>query len=109
MQKPNLRDERGVAMVVEIVLVALVFSFVGLALWQANQHTKKAAETNTTVATPATAAADTTAEAAAQVVEDDTTADINISTDAEASQGNELEAVSNDATNLRGSFNDSDF
>jgi uncharacterized phosphosugar-binding protein len=96
-------------MVVEIVLVALVLSFVGLAVWQANQHAKKA-ENATAISTPAAAAtADTTAESAAKLVEDDFTADIKISTEAEGAQEDEFSAVAKDAANLEGSFDDSDF
>jgi cytochrome oxidase assembly protein ShyY1 len=108
MIKPTLRDERGVAMVVEVLLVALVLSFVGLAIWQANQHSKKA-ENATAVQTPAVAAGvDTAAEAAAKVVDEDQSSDITISAEAESAEGVEFDAVANDAANLEASFNDSD-
>jgi hypothetical protein len=109
MQKQNLRDERGVAMVVEVVLVALVFSFVGLAIWQANAHTKKTAAAAVVVVPVAPTTADTSADAAAQLIQDDSTSDITIGNDSETSQAAQFTAASSDASNLGGSFNDSDF
>ncbi len=109
MHKVNLRDERGVAMVFEVVLVALVLSFVGLALWQANQHAKSAAPTAAVETKAAAVTADATAVAATKLVEDDLASDIAISAAAESAQADEFTAAANDAANLGGSFNDSDF
>ena len=103
----KLSDERGFAMVFEVVLVALVLSFVGLALWQANQHNSQVSpasnqQKTTVVSTEAVA------ESAAKIAEDDFASDIAISAESEGIQDAEFTAAATEATNLEGSFNDSD-
>ena len=81
MNRSALRDQRGVAMVLELLLVAVVLSIVGLAVYQAASHTGtpllgKAATPSTAEGIAATAAA---------TAEKESSADSTISAAADAS------------------------
>ena len=108
MSTNQLRDQRGVAMVFELVLVALVLSFVGLAIWQANQHSKQAINTSNVKQAPAVTVV-TVADSAVKLVQEDLVADAAISSASESAQESEFSAIATEANNLGGSFDDSDF
>ena len=102
-----LRDERGVAMLLELVLVAAVLGLVGLAVYQASQHGKPAAST-TSVATPAPNSAAGLAQAAATITEQDSTADAASSAAADNIAA-EVVASDADVINLGGTSSASTF
>jgi Tfp pilus assembly protein PilX len=105
MNARTLRDERGVAMLLELVLVALVLSLVGVALYQSNHQKPKDAATTvqSQLTTP-----EATAEAAASLVERDSADDASLSAAVDSS-ADELSAADADAANLEGSFNENSF
>jgi uncharacterized protein HemX len=103
MQNNYLKDQRGVAMLLELVLIAAVLGLVGMALYQSSQN----ASTKTSVAQQQQqpAAANSTvglANSAAAIIETESAADMELSDSAEASAGQLLEADA-DVTNLGGS------
>lgn len=105
MRTTYLRDQRGVAMLLELVLVAAVLSLVGIALYQSNHHVNDtAALVNKPGAVSAEAAADTAAKAVEQDVINDKSLD-----DATNASATELSATDDDLSNLGGSFDDSNF
>lgn len=99
MSKNYIRDERGVAMLLELVLVAGVLALVGVAVYQATHHNTPTASVETKKATNAKV---DIANAAAAIGDQEANADASISAnaDAAASQLNEAEV---DVTNLGGS------
>lgn len=99
MRTKFLRDERGVAMLLELVLVAAVLSLVGLALYQSNHRNEKAAQP-----VPARLTAAQAAESVVKAVEQSANDEIAAAAAAEAS-ADELTAVSDDVVNLGGSTN----
>jgi Tfp pilus assembly protein PilX len=107
MKQTHLRDERGVALVLELVLVAAVLGLVGLAVYQATR--RPAPQTSTTsVATPAPNSAAGLAASAAAITTQDTAADTSASAAADNIVG---EVVSSDAdiSNLGGASNAGSF
>src|SRR5690349_259665 len=105
MKTNTLQDQRGVAMLLELVLVALVLTLVGVALYQSNhQQPKDAATTIQSQLTTPEAAAD----AAAKLVEHDSADDAALSAEVDSS-ADALTAVDNDVTDLGGSFNEASF
>jgi hypothetical protein len=100
-----LRDERGVAMLLELVLLALVLTLVGVALYQSNHQRPKDAATTiqSQLTTP-----EKVADAAAAAVERDSVSDAALSDEMDAS-ADELMAADADAMNLEGSFNENSF
>jgi hypothetical protein len=106
MSNYELRDERGVAMLLELVLIAGVLGLVGLALWQSNHHTKDSASLVNQKAVPAVV---TQADDAAKQIQTDATADDSLSAEAESTGVSDFAGVDDDVTNLGDSFNESNF
>jgi hypothetical protein len=99
MQK-HLRNQRGAALVFELVLVAGVLTLVGLALYQARHHAAvPTAKANTPAALADTTAANAEADAANEVA---------LAAEAE-SAADELAAADSDVSNLGGSFDANSF
>jgi hypothetical protein len=105
MKLNTLRDQRGVAMLLELVLVAAVLTLVGVALYQSNHHASNTADVANK---PTVASAATTAETAAKQLEDNSTAEAGLSAATESSTG-DFQAVGADVTNLGDSFNENNF
>ena len=101
MKQNYLHDQRGVAMLLELVLVAAVLGLVGVAVYQANH--RSASPTAAVTATPAAAGAAGLAAAAAATVVQDSAADVALSTEADATAG-EVTDADNDVANLGGSL-----
>ncbi|HVQ44267.1 MAG TPA: hypothetical protein VMT30_04865 [Candidatus Saccharimonadia bacterium] len=97
----HLHDQRGVAMVLELVLVAAVLGLVGVALYQSSHRGGPAASVTSTP-TPAAKAAVSVANAAAAISETESASDANLSATAEDSAGIAAEPDV-DITNLGGS------
>jgi len=105
MMKQHIRDQRGVAMILEIVLVAVVLALAGAAVYQANHHGSTASLTSQS---KAPSSVEGLAASAAAVTEQDTTADANISASADAAT-NEVMGADDDLTNLGDSFDENNF
>lgn len=93
--KSQLRDQRGVAMLFELVLVAAVLGLVGFAVYQSSQPHKTAA----TPTTKAPASAANLAASAAAVAEADVAADAAMAAEADAAAA-ELSDADTDAASL---------
>lgn len=104
MKRNYLQDQRGVAMVVELLLVAVVLSFVGLAVYQSSKH-------QTASKAPAQSA-DTSAvglaASAAAIGQSEQTSDANVSASADAT-ADQLKDTDVDMSNLGGSTSASSF
>jgi Tfp pilus assembly protein PilV len=100
MRQQYLRDQRGVAMVLELVLVAAVLALAGLAVYQAN-HQAQTASVQTKHATSAT---EDLANSAASIAGADSTSDATVSDGADA-MADEITASENDVTTLGGTSN----
>jgi uncharacterized protein (UPF0333 family) len=98
--QPNktIRDQRGVAMIFELVLVAAVLALVGLAVYQASNRSK----TSSTATKPAPVTATSLATSAAASAIQDSAADASISASAEAAT-DEVSSTDSDVSNLGGS------
>ena len=96
MKQHYLRDQRGVAMLLELALVAVVLALAGLAVYQASHRAKTAA---TTTASPAANSASNLASETAAASLQDSAADADLSATAESST-DELSATDTDVTNL---------
>jgi type II secretory pathway component PulK len=105
MDQPELRDERGVAMLLELVLVAAVLALVGIALYQSNHH---AADAPAVSSRPTTVSASGAADLAAKAVQQDSDSNAVLSATTESS-ADELTSADSDATNLGDSFNENNF
>lgn len=101
MSKNILRDQRGVAMVLEIALVAVVIGLVGLAVYQATRSTQTAKQTNTA---PAADSKQGLANSAAAILEEDSKSEVSASAQAE-SLTSEVTAADSDVSTLGGSAN----
>jgi hypothetical protein len=99
MRQNHLRDQRGVAMLLELVLVAAVLALAGLAVYQANHRAEVANVQNNA---PAADSPEGLATSAAAIVVEDSDSDAIVSTEAEAA-ATEAEAAQTDVTNLGGS------
>ena len=105
MKQNHLQDQRGVAMVVELLLVAVVLSFVGLAVYQSTQnHTASKAQPvqsvdNSTVGLAASAAA---------IGQSEEASDANVAASADAT-ADQLKDTDVDMSNLGGSTSASSF
>ena len=99
MQPKIMRDQRGVAMIFELLLIAAVLLLVGFAVYQASNHTKTAA-TQPTPASPDSASG-LAASAAASEIQDSAT-DASLSATAESAT-DEVSATDTDVSNLGGS------
>jgi hypothetical protein len=98
MKRNILRDERGMAMVVELVLVAVVLSLVGVAVYQSSQHNAPTASQSAAPAANASALADS----AASISQSEAAADASIAASAESS-ADQIKEADVDVTNLGGS------
>lgn len=106
MKQNYLNDQRGVAMLLELILVAAVLGLVGVAIYQVNQH---AATTASVVSSPkAVPAAVGLADSAAAISETSANTDASLSASAEtaASQVTDTDV---DVTNLGGSASASSY
>jgi Tfp pilus assembly protein PilX len=97
-----LRNQRGVAMLVELVLLAVVLGLVGLALYLANHRVENRAVSQGKVTTTSVA------EASVKAMEQEAEAEAVLSTEAEAA-ADEFTAADDDAANLGDSFDESRF
>ena len=106
MHQQYLHDQRGVAMLLELVLVAAVLGLVGLAVYQSNHKPNPTASVTTqpTIANKAAGVAD----AAAAITETSaaTDASLSASADASASQVTDSDV---DVSNLGGSTSASSY
>jgi Tfp pilus assembly protein PilX len=98
MKITHLRDQRGVAMVLELVLVAVVVSLVGVAVYQANNN---AAKHSANPPASQTAKAEDLAATAAATTQKESNVDLSLSAETETS-ADELSAVDNDIADLGG-------
>lgn len=99
MKQNYLHDQRGVAMLLELVLVAAVLGLVGVAVYQSSHHGTTASITSKPTAVTSAASL---ADSAAVITETNANSDATLSASAESSAA----AVSDadiDATNLGGS------
>jgi Tfp pilus assembly protein PilX len=101
MKQKHLRDQRGVAMVLELLLVVAVLTLAGLAVYQSS-HRVKASTASTTGQTPSTSTG-IAASAAALSVQAAAT-DAALSADADNTTAT-LNQTSTDASNLGASSN----
>lgn len=100
MSKSILRDQRGVAMVLEIALVAVVIGLVGLAVYQATRSSSQTAkQTNSTQAPNSKAGL---ANSAATIVQENANAEASASASAD-SITSEVTAADSDVSSLGGS------
>ena len=102
--KSYLRDNRGVGMILEIVLAAAVLSLVGLAFYQSKHSSTTAKAASVTQPQAAATAAD---DATAAVTSDATSDDSLGATD--ESSADEAASLDTDADNLGGSFDENSF
>jgi uncharacterized protein HemX len=96
---PYINDQRGVAMLLELILVAAVLALVGLAVYQTGHHSAPTASTTTSAPQNQQGVASTAAAAAEAAANTES----NLSSSAETAADNEVNAASQDATNLGGS------
>lgn len=101
MKTIYLRDQRGVAMVLELVLVAAVLVLAGLAIYQAD-HRPKSVASSQNGATPSSATG--LAASATAVSEQAAATDASISATADSSANN-ITDTDTAAANLEGSSN----
>ncbi|GAC1370298.1 MAG: hypothetical protein NVSMB39_3040 [Candidatus Saccharimonadales bacterium] len=104
MKQNYLHDQRGIAMVVELMLVAVVLSLVGVAVYQSNSHKPTASK----VAAPAAVSATGLATSAASIGLSESAADASISASADSS-ADQLKDSDVDVTNLGGSTSANSF
>jgi pyruvoyl-dependent arginine decarboxylase (PvlArgDC) len=107
MNIKQLQEQRGVAMLLELILIAAVLSLVGLAVYQSSHRGSPVAGAVKSVAPASPTAAGLAAEAA-KTVEQDSSDEVTLSADAEGS-ADELDAADTDTSNLEGSFNENSF
>ena len=100
MKQNYLHDQRGVAMLLELVLVAAVLGLVGVAIYQSGHHNTPAALAGAGVLE--TDAAGLAASAAAAVVQD-STSDAALSESADAAAG-EVTSADTDVESLGGTL-----
>ena len=111
MKQSYIRDQRGVAMLVELVLIVAVLSLGGLAVYQSSHRPKTVSLASTsTVNTPETSVGATPAttvglaDSAAAISEQASATDVTLSASAENSTS-QLEQTDSDVSNLQGSSN----
>lgn len=100
MNQNYLHDQRGVAMLLELVLVAAVLGLVGVAIYQSSHHGAPAASLPSKAATVTTTAG--LADSAAAIIETNATTDATLSASAESSAA-AVNDADVDVTNLGGS------
>jgi Tfp pilus assembly protein PilX len=94
MKQKHLTDQRGIAMVVELLLVAVVLTVVGMAIYQTTKHdAAKTADSNSPAAVAASAAA---------IGESEQAADDGLSASASAASDQIMDSDT-DVSNLGGS------
>jgi cytoskeletal protein RodZ len=101
MKTTYLRDQRGVAMLLELVLVATVLALVGLAVYQSGQHNQAA---SVQPKSPAPQSTESLATSAATIANQESAADTTLANDAETS-ADELSQADSDVANLGGTSN----
>lgn len=106
MKQYYLRDQRGVAMFLELVLVAAVLALVGVAVYQANNRNSPTASVVGKTAAPNST--EGLAASAAAVAVQDSAADASLSASADATAG-EVTQADTDAANLGGSLDANSF
>jgi hypothetical protein len=102
MSTKYLRDQRGVAMLLELVLVAAVLALAGLAVYQANH--RQAADLQNTPSSPTTAVG--LAASAAAITEQESGNDVALTAEDEAAV-DEMSQADNDVSDLGGTSNES--
>ena len=100
MKQNYLHDQRGVAMLLELVLVAAVLGLVGVALYQSSHRTNPTASVATSQAAPNSAVG--LASSAAAITESSSASDAALSATADASADQVTESDV-DVSNLGGS------
>ena len=100
MKQKYLRDQRGVAMLLELVLVAAVLALAGLAVYQANHRSSVANSTSA----PKADSAQGIAETAAKIGTTDLTNDAAVSGAADV-MASEANNAAEDVTTLGGTSN----
>jgi Tfp pilus assembly protein PilX len=105
MKRNYLHDQRGLAMVVELLLVAVVLSFVGMAVYQSTKHSAPAAAKTDTKTADAKVGL---AASAAAIGESEQASDdkVNATSDTSADQINDSDV---DISNLGGSTSGESF
>jgi hypothetical protein len=106
MKQNYLHDQRGVAMLLELVLVAAVLGLVGVAVYQSNHRLAPAASVASQPTTAASAAG--LASAAAAIAVQDSAADAALSASADATAG-EVTSADDDVANLGGALDENAF
>jgi hypothetical protein len=101
MKPKYLHDQRGVAMLLELVLVAAVLTLVGLAIYQTD-HRPKSVAASQTGATPSSATG--LAASAAAISEQASATDVSLSAQADSSIS-DVTQTDTDAASLEGSSN----
>ena len=113
MKQKYLQDQRGVGLIVELVLVAAVLTLAGLAVFQADHKSKLASVASTSATAsnmPVTSVGVTPstpvglAASAAAISEQDAATDASLSASADNS-ATQLTQTDNDVTSLQGSSN----
>jgi hypothetical protein len=105
MTPKYLRDQRGVAMLLELLLVAVVLTLAGVAVYQANHHSNSPTAA-TTSQSPAPNSPAGIAAAASDTVLQESSSDATLSAAAESST-DELAQTDADVTSLGGTSNGS--
>lgn len=105
MKQNYLHDQRGVAMLLELVLVAAVLGLVGVAVYQSNHRNSPTASIS---GQPAAGSAVGLATSAAAISENGSTADSVLSATAESSADQVTESDV-DVSNLGGSTGENSF
>jgi hypothetical protein len=106
MKLKHIRDQRGVAMIFELVLIAAVLVLAGLAVYQAAGRSKTASNASVEAPKPTPSSAAGLAASAAATTIQDSAADASLSATAEAAT-DEVSATDTDISNLGGSSADS--
>ncbi len=103
MRRKHLRDQRGAAMLLELLLVAAVLALAGVAVYQANHRSQTASNapqpSSTTTAAAAPNSADGIASTAASSASQAASTESGISASADSSV-NQLSQSSADTTSL---------
>jgi hypothetical protein len=95
MNTSHLRDQRGVAMVLELILVAAVLALVGFTIYQSANRKTAANQTGKTIQST-----ENLATSAAQVADQASAADTDIANTAESAAAGELSDTDADITSL---------
>ncbi len=99
MKQNYIHNQRGIAMLFELILVAAVLALVGMAFYQSNHHSANTASVVTSKTAPAPNSAAGVAAATAASVIQDTAADTDLSSSADTT-ASEVTNTDADAANL---------